>query len=376
MWRICFTREFVIGALTLVGLALLVTVTVSLRNWDFLSTRRTYYVQFSRVQKLDIGAPVLASGVNVGNVAQIEYIRRGEYRVLVTLRIEKDVEIYSDASVQVSPAAVIGDTTINIDAGGVAPDARRLLPGARLDGLDTPPIEELVGDVSDELKRTLAGAGDILNDPENQAGIKTILYNLTDASDKLDQSLDMILVEMPPLIADLRESSIGFGAFLRQAGADVSSTTQEILATSEGFRIAGDEWFKAAQNFDAQIETTAVGIDQVTGDIRAVLDENREPLRVLIASLHGTSRQLDAVADKIDRAAGNLALVTERIEQGRGTIGRLINDPQPFIDLQQLMAGLNQFLTGGRRPGFSLPPERPATPPPPLTRPAAEPDAP
>ena len=44
---------------------------------------------------------------------------------------------------------------------------------------------------------------------------------------------------------------------------------------------------------------------------------------------------------------------------GNGTLGRLINDPRPFEDLQRVMRTLAERLAGSQPSAFQIPTEKP-----------------
>ena len=56
-----FSKDFLVGIFVIIAFILIAATTVFLRHWDPLSRQHTFYANFSQVQKLDVGAPVLVS---------------------------------------------------------------------------------------------------------------------------------------------------------------------------------------------------------------------------------------------------------------------------------------------------------------------------
>jgi phospholipid/cholesterol/gamma-HCH transport system substrate-binding protein len=78
----------------------------------------TYKVDatFGQSDGLSVGSPVRAAGVTVGNVAALALV--DGFRVRVTLEIQSDVVMDSDASAAIVTDGIFGSKLVRIDVGG------------------------------------------------------------------------------------------------------------------------------------------------------------------------------------------------------------------------------------------------------------------
>ena len=335
------SREVYVGVFVLTAVVIFLGLTFSLRKMDFLSRRHTYYASFKRVKKLNLGAPVLVAGIPAGEVTALQYVG-GDYQVLVTMRIDKTVDLYSDAKVTVSAAAVIGDTTVNIETGKAGPDTKLLPPGSEIQGTDMLELEEMAGQVSEQLEQTLRAAAQILTDPQNQQAIKDILNNMASATGNLDQTTQMINQDFEPLVEEMRKTSANLNAFLekaqelaQQASADISGTKAELTQTAR-------QWSQTAQTLSDQTAAVGQQASQAGQSVNRLLNANEAALNQSLIELNLTLAALRMLLDQIN--------------QGQGTVGQMVTNPELFNQVHDLTKGISQTLTGAQEPMFDIPP--------------------
>src|SRR5690625_1961121 len=75
----------------------------------------------------------------------------------------------------------------------------------------------------------------------------------------------------------------------------------------------------------------------------------------LLAAVEANLKELERVQAQLDTAAGNLNTILEKINSGEGTIGRLVNDPGMYDNLEVLTAELSELVRGiNENPGRYL----------------------
>lgn len=338
-------RDFLVGLLTVGAIAVLVVVTMYMRHWDLLSQRSTYYVLFKSVRRLEIGAPVLIHGVQVGEVVEMS-IMPGDYPVRVEIHVDKNQKLYSNARVRIVPANVIGETTINIDAGEPAEHAHLLKPDGTLIGTPTPEITEIVGEVSRDMQDVMKGLAVYLDDPENQKNAKRLIRNAADATGQIDQTFTQINQQLVPLIKELT------GAARR---LNLALQTSEALADKIGRQVerTADSAVATAGHLHRRLQRLAIRYERLADELTTTVATGRGRLNATLSQLNEASR--------------NLNRLTASVRAGEGTLGRLLTDPSLFDQLQQLVATISKKLTGRQEPTFSLSSPPPTTPSPEIT---------
>lgn len=340
------SREFYVGLVTLLSLVVLLTITFSLRNWDFFSQRTTYYALFPMVNKLNIGSPVLVFGVEAGEVSALETVEVEDYRVRVTMLIQRDVDLYPNAEVLIRPAGVIGDTTISVDAG--TPDSGLpLSEGSVLRGTVSPELEELASAVSGEATETLRALSKLLNDEENQRLLKETLRNLAGASAKMDRSFAVFNEEFRPVIQELTDASRQLNQFLDSAQSILGDAGSSLDESMQHLRVTAAEWQLTALTLREAASTSTEQVNRSLGQVETLLIDNKAQLNRLVRQLDEGSRSLKEILGALER--------------GEGTLGALLQDRRPFEQLTETLSALSRTLTGRREPAFSLPPLEPDT---------------
>jgi ABC-type transporter Mla subunit MlaD len=226
----------------------------------------------------------------------------------------------------------------------------KLTPGATIQGAESTDLAQMVVDVSADLRRTLQGAGAILNDPENQASIKQIMTNLSSATNRLDATLTMINTEFRPLMDGLTSTSQHLNQFLA-LGTDFSS------------RI-GNELAETRKTIGTTAGDVSHSVESISHDFTATTARMQTTLDNVDTTLKSNQQQLHETMVQLESASRTLNDMMERTSQGQGTLGRLITDPRPFEELRELISTLSQALTGRQSPTFPIQGFAPATPTP------------
>ncbi|MDP2313244.1 MAG: MlaD family protein [Pseudomonadota bacterium] len=147
----------------------------------------------------------------------------------------------------------------------------------------------------------------------------------------------------------------------RVGGADLDAVTNQVSAIADDVKaitaavrvVAEDDGTK--EDLAATIEN----IRMLSEDLRAIAGENRQDLAIIADNLRQVSASLATVIDKtgtsvdqemeavrkatetLDRAVQNLESITVKIDQGEGTIGRLINDPSTIDSVNATLESVN-----------------------------------
>jgi len=113
-----YSKETVVGIFVVIGLFCIAYMTVKLGNVGFWGENKySLTAKFSTVTGLRVGNPVNMLGLEIGRVAKFEMDQENQVAV-VTLEINKGIEIYDDAIASIKTEGLIGDKFISIDAGG------------------------------------------------------------------------------------------------------------------------------------------------------------------------------------------------------------------------------------------------------------------
>lgn len=110
--------DLVVGLFVLAGFFAFVYLSSQLGDISPFASGRQYQVQaeFGNISGLRRGAAVEIAGVGVGRVASIELSDR--QRALVTISIDRQVELSEDSIASIKTQGIIGEKYISISPGG------------------------------------------------------------------------------------------------------------------------------------------------------------------------------------------------------------------------------------------------------------------
>ncbi len=157
----------------------------------------------------------------------------------------------------------------------------------------------------------------------------------------------------------------GFDAILNQVGkiaGDVGEITSSLKKATTG---DGDD--------DSPIGRVLHNIEDLTADLREISDNKKDKLQETIDHIHSISKNIDEfVGDesedgfkknwkkmakslgRVDDILKNVDEVTAKVNQGQGTLGKLVNDETTVEELNHAIEGVNTMLDAGNKIQLSL----------------------
>lgn len=137
-----YSLETYVGAFVVAGLIAVGILAVKLGEFTLFRKSYTLHAPFVSVSGLREGSTVEIYGIEVGKIASMK-IDTERQEAMVTMDIDADVKVYSDATATIKTSGLIGDKYISIYPGGIG---QLLKPGDTIAETNTPPdIDDLLG---------------------------------------------------------------------------------------------------------------------------------------------------------------------------------------------------------------------------------------
>lgn len=286
---------FFIGTLVVLGVLIFNTGKFSLGR-DKNSKHFTAY--FDQVAGLAVQAPVRVAGVKVG---EVKTITLDNGRAKVELKLDKDFPVYADAEASLSSIGILGEKYIDMTQGHYEK------------GLMDPsiPIPSRSGVSLDDLMATLAS---ITRDVQGVTGALNKSIGGEEGRAKLDEIVDNIRV----LTGEFRTLS-------QENHAAISNT----LANAEA--MTGD--------LKERMPRLAQQFEDLGKHLDAMVQETRPELR-------GTMEDVHKLAGSFQETSNNLKNITAKLNNGEGTIGKLLNDDTTIKKINTAVDNLSEMLGG------------------------------
>lgn len=290
----------VVGAFVAVALTLGALALFTLSSQGRLLRRHYRLVTyFDNVQGLAAGGPVRLAGKDVGTVKSVSFapMRANLPPVRVILEIDASVQdrIRDDSVASIGTIGLLGDKYVEISMG--SPEAKVLQSGQEIASVSPP-------DLSVALER----------------GTRAI-----DNISELAENMNRVVVQFG--------NAMG-GKKIAQASTGITSIVNEI---EKGHGLLHNLIYepyegKGMEDFEHSLAT-----------VSDILDEVAHGKGLVHQIVYGSPPDLRAL-DRALQAAARLDDVLEKIDEGQGTLGLLVNDPTLYDDLKVLVGGAQRSL--------------------------------
>ncbi len=251
---------------------------------------------FDSASGLETNAPVRMVGVSVGRVKSI-FIK--DRKAFVTMTIKEDVGIDQDASFSIRSQGILGDKYVEIQPGA---SEEVYKPG------DTAVITKVPVDL-EILLESLQSAGESLT--KILSSLKRVV-----ASDEGEDSLAEIL-------ENTRKLSANLDLLVSENREDVRVVIKNIREASESLR--------------DDIPRLADKLEKASDQVTSLITDNREGVKDTVEKLRRNAEVLEETLESIK-------IISKRIEDGEGTVGKLINEDEAYENLNETLGSLKKAL--------------------------------
>jgi len=271
------TLYLIVGLVIVVAVVILVFGIFFLNDKDPRETFLTYYLRFSQVSTLAQDDAVKVNGVKLGKVNSIALHKNG---VLVKVSVRNDVKIPIDSDIRVQNIGLLGERQIGMLLGD---STKYFSPGDTIKGFFDAGIAEVMG-----------MAGEVLDSAK-------IIMNVAHAI--LDSTL---------------------------ATQDFRDRFKRILEKAENLE---DQASNMVLRAEPALQNSLAGLSVATRKVNDILDENKEPLKNLVADANGLLGSTNILLYEADTAVQRVLALTSKLESKNNTLGILLNDRKLHDDL-------------------------------------------
>jgi len=275
--------------------------------------QRQYYVYktyFDDTGGLDIKSPVKIAGVEIGWVDDIKLLPGGKAEVI--LKIHKRNKLARNAYATVQQEGLIGTKHIDVDPGD--PTTGTLPPGSVLSMPGRAPTS--VGDLLEQFKDIAGGIQDVVTSFKNTFGTRKGEENLKLALNSVAKASNRI--------------------------ANFSQVLERTLAKNEdNINVMLKDFKNTAQHLSKTIPSIK---DDFHG-IKVAFADDTLPHLASAGKKAGTA--FDHIGDTAKNAKGTFKeaeQVMEKLNKGKGVLGKLINEDETYSDLKGAVKGFKSMV--------------------------------
>ena len=275
------TKEVKIAIVGLTALVLLFLGLDFLKGLSVFSDDDDYYITFKDISGLSASNPIFADGYQVGVVKGISYNYDTNDDIVVCFSVNKNLRIPEGTSAEIV-SDLMGNVKMNLLLANNP--RKRVEPG-----------DTIIGAInSGNLGRLAAMIPDV---------------------EKLLPKLDSILASLNMLLAD----------------PSIKQTLHNIEGVSANLKTSSEELNTLMASLNRDVPTVLTRTNNVLA--------NAEQLSGNLAEL-----DLQQTMNEVNQTITNVKLLTERLNDNKGTLGLLMNDPQLYHQLNHTMKSADTLL--------------------------------
>lgn len=288
------SREFKVGAITIVALGLLYYGIAFLKGQDLFNNKTIVYAEYKQVDGLSPARPVNINGLKVGQVDDIYFHPDGSGRLMVAMNITTDFSIPSNSVARIS-SDLLGNRSVELVLG----DSQLFLQDG--DTLESKIQLSIAEEVNEQVRP------------------------IKEKAEKLIGSIDTVMVLA--------------SAFLNEETRDNFRSTFGKL----------QEVVERLSNAVKRSESNLVGSVDDLNKITGTVEDNRSELDAIFKNLAALSDSLSKINynqtfNRLDSTLQRTNAVMSKIDDGTGSAGALVNERALYDNLIELTEQLNLVL--------------------------------
>ena len=295
------SNETKVGALTIIAITLIILGFNFLKGKTIFKSGTFIYAKYADTKGLIVSNPVFVNGYQVGTIFDIENNSADLSQIVVSIKLNKIYQIPNNsvATIQDNP---LGTNSISIVLG----NSKQFLKSE--DTITTAPAASLLGDLMNtlsplgeqtkqtitELQKVLNNINTVLND-KNKSNFEVILTNLTTTTDNLNKSMESIESMLQKQNGSIAQTANNLNSFTR----NLSDNNKKI------------------------------------NDIISNLDESTKQIK---------DADLEKTIKEIHAAMKELSIMLHNLNNGDGTVAKILNDKEVYQQLQGTIKSINTLV--------------------------------
>jgi phospholipid/cholesterol/gamma-HCH transport system substrate-binding protein len=302
-----YITPFRVGLFVLVSGACFAAFFIILKRGAFSGGETMTVVAYFRdASGLGKRSRVQTAGIPVGEITDIALI--GD-RAKLTIKVRKDLGLHTDASLLKRSESFLGDFLLDLQPGSpsapLMPDGGVIINVVDVQGMQS--LFDSLALITSDIQAVTHSLRETLGADAGEASLQTILRNLTQLS---------TLVETTA----------------RNSQANIASILDNIREVSGDVR-------NATKGQDTSVREIVENIRAISSDVRSVMADVKGTLK----GNQTGSGEIQSTLQKLDKTLENLAQVTQDIRDGKGPIGKMIEDERTGQQVSEAVQGVSEY---------------------------------
>lgn len=338
-------REIKIGLFTVITILAAVWGYTFIKGQNLLESNQVFYTTFNDITGLAESSPVSVNGYKIGVVKKIELNPDNVSEMKVFFNVQGNIKVPKDAVTYMRSEGVVGGKYLDIHFGSLCSGNDCLKSGSYIPGKPLGLVESMLG--IDDLGDYTKSIGAMISEGLGQIGAKG-----------KEGSLHETVRQIEALTTNLNRAAGALNDLL-------SATNQPLIKSLKNIQVISEN----LANNNAKIENILSNLQIATKDMSEMnlaqnMDKTGKVMDELKTTLTLTHQSIKNIED-----------ITSNFKNDSGTIGKLLNDPDLYHNINFLSKNLglltqdlrlnpkryvNVSLIGRKGSEYTVPKEDPA----------------
>jgi phospholipid/cholesterol/gamma-HCH transport system substrate-binding protein len=306
------STELKVGIFTVVGLTVLCALILVLEGNPFSSKLIKYHTIVDNVGGVGQRTQVRTSGVQVGEVSEIEILPDG---AKVNFKIGADVVIPEGSFIELKSRGILGDVYLEIvrnQASKVPIKPDSLVPKMK-EFNDMNSLMTSMGSIATDIKQVSSTLSQVFGTEDGKSSLKNILANVENITKETRELMIAERKNISRIISGIVETTDRLNAVLERNDSRVDSIMKDVSLAAADARL-----------FTAELKSMVGG-------------SNKGRLENILASI-------DTSMVNIKLASAKVQNIVDKVEKGEGTVGQLLSKDDTANELKNTLKTVQDIL--------------------------------
>lgn len=300
------STELKVGLFALLVITIMTFMTFKVGGLDWVKEEgNIYYVYFRNIAGLDEKTKLKIAGVDAGFIEKIE-LHEGVAKM--TIRVQKEVRMFSDASASIKATGLLGDKYLEIKPGSKEPALKN---GDTIqDVLEIVDIDDMVrklSKVSENVSTLMTSLNEALGTEDAKRSLRETVSNLSLITENLNETIVVNDEKMRNVLDNIKTLTASLNELVDKNKEPITDTVGNLREFSANLKTDGPELI--------------TNLNKATKELKEMLEENKPAVKSTVESL--------------DR-------ITKQIDQGEGTLGKLVKDERLYENINKAAEGVDK----------------------------------
>ncbi len=310
------SKELKIGLISLIAITLMVWMFQFMKGKNILKEVKSFEVVYGNIEGLKTAAPVEINGFVVGSVSDISLNPENTRTMIIKFEVQGEYRLpKSTIAVLAADNSLVGSKKIILDFDTVcsgadcAESGYRFQPGLR--GV----LDAMIG--KDNLKDYIATLRH-----EMRPVMDSLLASLSDKD--ADNAVTKTILNLEQSMSNLASLTDAMNSLIRSTYDDLNTTAEGMAVVSTSLASTNQDMERMIRNF-AELSQQLVDADLGTafGKTDETFDRTNSVLK-----------ELETTVSKANDSFGKINDLLTKVEDGKGSLAQLLNNPEIYDNLE------------------------------------------